>query len=618
MSLHRPGDNKETQNETGAQQERPNTNQSDQTGRREQSNVNTSKAQRNDGPLLTKSFSTGLAAGFIESAREVLKANETVMSRGGQLEWLIQLASAAETSMLLDAAIVAVREIDSGEIFASTLVFVGNKVMPKQPINIARDVTIRFSTTANDQYMDPGYIDSLNSIVHKVRPNWNGGISHIGCQPVTGDKKTEGEFDELVLAAINQVDAYVQSLSGVNAISIEDLNASNTDLAATIAFHQGEVVDEVTALPHRSDVRIEVTRVKREDRTRRDTNVLSAQSSRVLTVVNGHVDLVYMGPAEAKRTSIFSKNRNDRDADDTRIYGANLVISKLFHQPTPEFMVLSLAQLPALIKEKVLLTGLRPTGNANALRTAEAMTYELSGQFEKLPEALSDKEWLDVASNLIREDGQFVTLQVARSGQDTPLHRILIDACDVSNPDRRQYADILIAAADKLTGNRFSTRFANNDLYDIGERKDMPVLLGTWVDHLGATRDLREIGYFEILTHFGLNNPDVVTKYEECLHNTALDIQVRLDILENIISDYTGGHYKIIDRADAVELNTNWLFALTDACQDAGMVVTADGITQDTAAYNRGYSSRYNTREYEGSAFQSRARSNTYGFGRGR
>lgn len=567
---------------------------------------------RNDAPLLSLNSAAGDVAKFVEITKTIQEQNKTVLSMNGNLQWVVTPASGKDTQMKLDAAIIAARVADSGDIYAYTAIFVGNTVMPKQPIQISRDTTVKFTTTANDQYEAEGYQESLNALIERADPSFNGEVFHLGAFPMLGEKPTDAELERVSGAIINQVVYSITANMNVSDFSIEALDLRNNDLLANIAFHQGDIADPVTDLPHRADIVVDLMVAPRDERRGGVVNVLSERESTQLVGLIGHVDLYYKGPEE--ETSSFFARSKKKDEIDTHIYGANLVITGLNCNPIPEYLIFALGQIPALMTEPALVQGLRPVSGKGSLRTANALTYELPGDWKELPDALSDGQWEDLVANVIREGSQVTTLQIPRSSITSPLMRALVDACDPTNPARKDAVDILIAAADNVTGGRFSQSMNVADLYDVGTLRDIPQLLGTWTDEQGHKRDLREIGYYEILTNFGLKSPQIVEDYDRCLADDRIDVQIRMDQIEKIVDDFTGGQYQIVDRADVVEINSRWLFGLTSAMSAAGMTVTADGISQDVRNSRRGYTSRYESNGYDGAGFRTRGRS-SYGFG---
>lgn len=575
--------------------------------------VNSTYNFRKDAPVLSLNSAAGDVAKFVELAKEIQKQHAAALSLNGAVEWTVTPAIGKETQMKLDAAVVAARMKDTGEVFASTVIFVGNTAMPKQAVTVNRDLTVRYTTTANDQYEAEGYKDSLDALIEASNPAFKGPVQHLAASPILNDKPTDSELETIASAVINQIIYTVNGLLNTNEFSIAALDLKNNDLLANIAFHQGDIADDITELPHRADIVVDLMVAPRDERRGGMVNVLSERESTQLAGIVSHVDLYYKGEEEPSNSFFSSRSKKPEDQD-TRIYGAALVISELKCHPIPEYLMFSLAQVSALMTEPVLIQGLRPIAGKGALRSATALTYELKGEFDKFPEVLSDNQWADLVSNVIRENSQIVQIQVPRTSIVTPMLNLLLDACDMSNPNRKDAVDLLIDAADNVSGKRFSAIMNTNDLYDVGIIREMPQMLGTWVDEQGHKRDLREIGYYEILTNFGLKSPQVVADFDRCLNDDSIDLAVRMDQIEKIVEDYTGGQYQITDRADVVELNANWLFGLTRALSEAGMVVTADGISQDNRTSRRGYTSRYESNGYDGGGFRSRSRA-SYGFG---
>lgn len=571
-----------------------------------------------DAPILGDSLNTDDVKRFVEQTEKSIKANESKLSNNGRMKWTVIGASGNETEYALDAAAIIGLSSDADAMaVVMTLIFTGGKKLPQQTLTDNRR-NVKYSTVPGDQY-DEEFKKNLSALIKTKKPEFYvDEIIHIGALPVVEADLSDERLTRIGNEAINQVNAYIRQSTTADSLTIDALDLEDRDLIANIAFHRGDVMDAVTEAPHRADISIDLELVRQDrGRDKGPVNALAQRRDLPLAKILSHVDIYYMGPAETERRGLWSK-REERP--DTQIYGLNLVISKLQHNQTIGQMVLALAQIPALKQEDVLVTGLRPGGQNQDLRSYKALGFEINADLEEIPEQLSDAEWLDMCSAVLREDGQMVSVQIPRAGISTATHSILVNACNYNLPDdvRRTYADMLIDAAQALTDNRFAKKFGKeDDIYDIGGLNDMPVLLGTWRDERGQTRDLREIGYYEILTHYGEKDAKMVGIWEECMFNTKIDIAERLEQMEIIISDYTGGQYKLTDRADNVELNVEgWLYKLTDACREAGMIVLAEGITQDTSAYRRGYAPSYRSGGYRGGAFKVRQRGG-YGFGRG-
>lgn len=574
-----------------------------------------SRSARDDGPLLRGSLESGDLSRLVELGREQLRNNADVVNRGKTLEWKIIPVTGNQVSMELDAVIVAARHISTDEVYATALIFQGTRTMPKQPVYISRDVTAKFTTIANDQYTSEGYLDAVNDVIAKESSGWaSSNITHVGSFAILTEKNTDKRLADIVTSAVNAVDYYIKQVNDTNGLSIADLNLKENDLVANVVFHSGDYADQITDLPHRNDISIELRPVRQTDNARREVNVLSVTNDTKLADISAFVDLTYTGPENKPRRGTFSRKK-DEDID-TRIYGTRVVITAMKHVPTLEHMLLTLAQLPVLTENAVVETGLRPQG-VKSLRTAEALTFELEAKVESFPEVLNDEEWADLCYSVLREDNISIQLQIPRSGLSNAVHSVLVSACDRDNKEHIYAARTLLNSADILSGDLFSEGFSKEEnALDIGELLEMPALLGTWVDVEGRIRDLREIGYYEILTAYGKTDPTIVTDFDTCLHDDRVPYQWRLDRYEEIIMQYTGNSAKILDRADVIELNLEgWLYPLTDACRLAGMVVSTDGIRKDTSAYERGHASTYAGRGYGGTAFRNRSRGRGYGFG---
>lgn len=585
-------------------------------------NVNEAKrdfrATRYQGtPILSKGNAGDGVLRFIGTAKKVMEDNITTIGMNKALTWDALAAASNDTGFILDSGVIIARL--GKRTIALTLEFTGGQAMKRATVDIDRN-SYQYTTVPADQYSTQ-FKTNLNNLISSRLPHMVGeSVEHIGVLPIFESKLSDEFLFELAQTAISQVYSYAAALTSQDELTIDALELDTHELVANVNFHNGEITNELFDTPERSDIKIDVDLIE-SDRNRRSsrqaTNVLEVRRDLNVTRIAAYVDLFWVGNKTEARQYRFGRRE---EAFDPHTYGLNLIVTDMQHPSTTGHMVMALAQLPVMINSSVMVNGLRPGGRNQSLRSYQALTWELPQDCieTEIPEILNDKEWESLVDELIYPERQIVTLQIPRAGLSTVSHNALALACDLNNPNRKAWADLIIEAADRLTDNRFSDSFRKDeDIYDIGELTSRPVLLGYWTDEKGSKRDLREIDYYAILSHYGKRDHQMVENWEICINDFNTPIEIRLEKMEEIIADFTGGAYKILDRADNIELNTNgWLYKLTDACRAAGMVVSTEGITQDTSVYRRGYEGRYNSSEYGGSAFSIRRQGGSYSFRR--
>lgn len=573
-----------------------------------------------DGPLVRAGSAGNELSVFVERFNSWTEANKSVISAGGQLSWTVVPAASSETQMKLDAAVIVGKAITEGAetVCALTLIFTGGKALPKQVVEVGDRRDAEYSAVANDQYTK-AYQNTLTDLIARKAPEFSiQGLTLMGAVTITNSNLNEEKCNDIISSSINTVFGYLGNILRTSQFSLASLDKQRSEFTSRVIYNQGDALDPITEQPRRRDLTVEVSLSSKERRNKISNSLENAEGALDVATIEGFVDLVYLGLPEGQSTRRGRFSRRNDDNQSLQMYGMNLNITHMQHEPSPEHMCLALAQIPVLINENVLVTGLKPSGDNAKLRTPEALTYEVVNQtdekFEDIPEVLDDNEWASLTEQLLRPDQNFVTVLIDETGINTQQQKLLVNATDRDNPSREMYADMLVGAGDNLTQNRFldALDHANVNPSDIGIKLDQPVLLGTWVDSNGQIRALSEIDVYAITTAFGQKDPRVVLDWERCMTDTTLPLEMRLAKMEEIIGDFTGGSYTVTGHASAILLNTQWLFALTNAAEAAGMVTSADGIYQDTR-FRRGFQSNYATGNYNGKAFRPRG-NGRYGF----
>lgn len=186
--------------------------------------------------------------------------------------------------------------------------------------------------------------------------------------------------------------------------------------------------------------------------------------------------------------------------------------------------------------------------------------------------------------------GIAVSMDVPDCGPET-WYQNVFSAAASNAPNSRDANEAIFMAAQTLTNNCFSKYFPQNAtiLTDLGNR----VHLGYYEDSNGVKRDIRDIDYLAVLNRFskGASSKDIdlatINLWKHSLYNTNIHIEKRLADREKIITTVLGGRVEFTGFATRVTFTKEFLSALAQGCQEAGL-----RIQRDTIGYQPGIQRR--------------------------
>ncbi len=178
-------------------------------------------------------------------------------------------------------------------------------------------------------------------------------------------------------------------------------------------------------------------------------------------------------------------------------------------------------------------------------------------------------------------------------GELSWIHQIFIAA---ANGDEYSY-NSLIAAANNLTNGAFEQTFTNvygNEVicHDDGNR----IHLGYYVDEHGERRDLRDLDYLAVLNLVGKSNPAMVEEWENTFTQSEIPLEMRMERRRNIMKALYSGKMEVKGFARRITFNPNFIIALSQACERAGLVVRPGNLIETFGAQHvrgQGDAARY-------------------------
>lgn len=325
--------------------------------------------------------------------------------------------------------------------------------------------------------------------------------------------------------------------------------------------------------------------------------------------------------AEEYRDRGFARRRNSRDRDfDPFLRGVLNVNSIIPTTPdvpyTLESVLLNLDMVTQLTNDYRWVAALRPRpGNHNQLLSKLADFPLLNpdpafrGSIKDLPVNLSDSDLMDYMAKHVHPDVATAITIPTSAAQSWVLSFFNKLA---NRPTDRKLLDVLARAGDTLTNGAFSERMGSllNHGDNIVRSIRTRMLLGTWVDENGVTRDLREWNPTALASLLGDKNGayDLVMDYHDTFdirdeHSIDFYLSKRAEILTRNVRGV-----RIFGAADQNVLYPQFLRALSDSIADAGLDavnVSADGLVgrgrhessySSAASYNLGHASRRDDR----------------------
>lgn len=341
--------------------------------------------------------------------------------------------------------------------------------------------------------------------------------------PVELAADDEERLNSIMYAASIALKTVADKLEGVEqfSISVDELNPGER-LVGRIDLNPA-LVETSTGLPIRSDIALHLSGQSPNEGQRS-----AGQSDMTdLMTVDTFVNLVYEPPK--------------RESDETQHYLAEIVATNMdvkIGMPSLEFMMLGVNALGGLGKQMNYAMAFRQRVAQNdPLRDLSAVGFDIPDltNDDKKPMRVPDftsasftqRDFLDLVGDSIRSDVVLFSIDIPELGPMSVLNAVL----EAAAQGREDANNALIAAADRLTGGRFSRVYDGGPL--VKERIER-ISCGYYIDRNGERCDLRKLDYLAMLNILGETDMEAVEAFDATF-DPRTDLAIRLIDREDLL-----------------------------------------------------------------------------------
>ena len=340
--------------------------------------------------------------------------------------------------------------------------------------------------------------------------------------------------------------------------------------------------DDPVGNPLRSDIRMTVVSSERNQaQDPMATSMFQHQSSKHIAELTGFVDLLY-SPEQPQQQMAYGMPMQQQQMP--RLFLPQVVITginSLDVRLTPETFLLSIAVSQMLNNNYAWAQQFTNFGQDQA--------HDIGGIGYRMPNPQDPSQTgveIDTKSNdfdlndlydLVKRTCQpypAYSIDCEDAGPNSWLTGILIDMAYGSN----DAAESLIKSADHLTGGRFTRYWQGGYIVVPKTIDDNRVHLGTYEESGNQRRDIREVDTLAMLNFFGHSDLSQVQRWEWTFFDTSVPRPIRLDYRLRMLEHILGSNVRIRGMAERLTFDGQFLAALVQACQDAGLAVDMDGL----------------------------------------
>lgn len=548
-------------------------------------------------------------AAYAKTIRELIKLEDEDGSSGIQALVLDGPSSGLSVSSIIIA--MAHQHAGGTDVTAYTLLVessVGGRLPPRQ-VPFGNQYQAEITTVVGDLY-DDWYMQNVSRVVKEKFGDVR--VTDAGYMVIPSEMSHEDrERVRKVLFVADQ--ALSECMAGRLNVAEEPFTVAQIDpkVALNAILEYDTQNDEtVSGLPIRSDISIRLQGVTRINQNAQHQAMLD------LTKVDGFIDLVYDANVQQQQQNMWGGFLPQQSQPvQSQHFFPRLVITRSDSEGvdfiTPELQLLGLATATLLSRNGNWMPVFLPKYDAGEidLRDLGAVGREinLTGDPQAEPKALDTKsdsfkpEHMAQLIQFLIHDSLIYSMDIEEAGELSWVHGIFMGAAN----NNFEATQAIVATADNLTGGRFSRKFGNQPLvHDENNR----IHLGYWLDEHKNKRDLREIDYLAMINWVGGKDMALVRKFTDTFDNDQKPIELRLEEREGIYKAILNDKFKIKGYARRVTFTPEFIRCLHEACEEAGLVINPQNVTQDYS--NRNVRGSSNARDYavsglSGGMFQS-------------
>ena len=222
---------------------------------------------------------------------------------------------------------------------------------------------------------------------------------------------------------------------------------------------------------------------------------------------------------------------------------------------------------------------------------------DLAKVYDDVSQNMTDDELLDYLDITVLPDLAF-GLTIPSSGEKSWVLSIFERIATSKDRDEvKALVNVLFDSADVLTDGHFRREWkklvgSDSDRVPV-ESLGTRVLIGTWVDDKGNTRDLREWNVQSMLTSYGEKNADRAADFqytfEDTYHGLGYNLAERYRMQQQVVPGI-----RVVDTAEMIAFDPDYVEALSISLDLANMSsyqTSSDGLNARRHAGNSRYSS---------------------------
>ena len=490
---------------------------------------------------------------------------------------LLDLSNSEERSLCYSAIVVTMRDKQNPEtgVAYHTLLLegTGDKLKPVyETIGNDNVEILRVASDAKDEHL-------LRLVLNLVRQTYPTGPYHTTDGTVIPATFKVTAPEQVVKLAANTGLALWSELNrrnpGFKDLDLGQLQRDST-LAMNCSFGRQQIIDAV-GNPIRSDIIVDLSSKKGGTNNSR-TSVNNGDRELNIAQISGYIDLLW-NPAVVQNP--YQMYQNQMQGPNHR-YSARMVVTHL--QPTSTYTVggvlLALANIigirdgnnwvqafrPQITDSKVIDINDIGAVNIEANIKNETENGPYGSIIDTKDRGFKLTDLGQMLSALVRP-GLITSLDCPEATCSTHYTSVFAAA----SAGHQSAYETLYQAANQLTHGNFERYFPHGTpmFTDMNNR----IHLGTYTDHNGVARDIRDIDYVAMCNLVGRNNPMAIRHYTDTFLNTNIPLPTRLAKRRSLISSVTNETAVFTGFAQRVTCAGKFIDAISMGIRDTGLSV---------------------------------------------
>lgn len=389
---------------------------------------------------------------------------------------------------------------------------------------------------------------------------------------------------QLLITSVNRCDDILGRHFGEQPLQIGSVKSPDERLSARVDF-SNMPKHTITGLPVRNDIVVEMNRSANQGANQEDDYY---ERESTLNSVSGFVNLEYTGPQPQQQMG-FAQQPGQLQP----IYAPSFIITSVdqagwLQATTPELYLLALSNAYRVTAGTQWARAFLPKMvKGNDPQDIGALGYLLPQnptKWDTKTDSFSETDFANLMRDMVKPHPTFL-IDVDPVGDKMAVEYLLEDAA-YAGVNKESAKKRLVAAADALTGNRFSPKYveANGSIPDIvvpsSNDRQTPcrVHLGYYEGPDGERHDIRELDVLAML-NLTEGNINDFNEWYATYHDLSIPLPLRLQRRENLERHYLSKGLKITGWAHRLMIEPKFLVALDQAVTEAGVHVQMEDVS---------------------------------------